>query len=77
MGNMQDTDAEQPTIPSYLECSSSDHHILVYESISEDITADEYSHKYELGHLVSIFAENWYVMKITETEKQMEQLIGD
>ena len=43
----------------------------------EDITANEISHKYELGHHLSNLSGNWFVTKIAMTEKQMGQFIGD
>ena len=45
-GKKQEILAEQPTIHSRHQCSSSDDHIPVSERKCEDITANEYSHKY-------------------------------
>ena len=38
-GNMQERDAEQPTMQSRSQCSSSDDHIPINERKWEDITA--------------------------------------
>ena len=54
-GNMQEFDAEQPTMQSRSQCSSSDDHIPINERKWEDITANEYSSKYDLGHHVLKF----------------------
>ena len=52
---MQEGDAEQPTMQSRSQCSSSDDHILINERKWEDITANEYSSKYDMGHHVLKF----------------------
>ena len=54
-GNMQERDAEQPTMQSRSQCSSSDDHIPINERKWEDITANEYSSKYDLKHHVLKF----------------------
>ena len=54
-GSMQETDAEQLTIQSGLQCSQSVDHIPIRERKWEDITANEFSHKYELGYHISKF----------------------
>ena len=54
-GNMQERDAEQPTMQSISQCSSSDDHIPTNERKWEDITANEYSSKYDLKHHVLKF----------------------
>ena len=69
---LQKADAEQPTIQSRYQCSSSDDHIPSNESKWEDIIANEVQPQISQNLL-----DNWYVMKIAVTEKQMEQFIGD
>ena len=71
MENMQETDAEQPTTQSRSQCSSSDDYMLITERKWADVTANEYSHNY------LTFGEICHVMKIAETVRQMEQLVGD
>ena len=48
-GDMQEIDAEQTTIQSRSQCSSYDNHIPNNERKWENITANEYSHNYDLG----------------------------
>ena len=75
-GSMQETDAEQPTIQSGPQCSLSDDHIPIRERKWEDITANEFSHKFELGYHIPTF-----VGKLVRHENQHDreadgQLIG-
>ena len=65
---MQETDAEQQTVQSKPHCSPSDDHILIDERKWEDITANEYSHKNELGYFSQNLLESWYVTNIAVTE---------
>ena len=53
--SMQETDAEQPTIQSGPQCSLFDEHIHNNERKREDLTANEFSQKYELGYHISKF----------------------
>ena len=54
-GNMQDTDAEQPTVQSGRQCSLSDDHSPIRERKWEDITANEVRFKHELEYHISKF----------------------
>ena len=75
---MQEPDAEQPTVQTRSQCSSSDEPILINERKCEDITAKEYSHTQMSWNTISQnLLEKWYAMQIAETEKQMEQFIRD
>ena len=54
-GATQEINAEQPTVQSRSQCSSSDDHIPIHERKWEDISANEHSHEYDSGHHVSDF----------------------
>ena len=54
-GKKQEIHAERPTIQSRSFCSSSDDYIPNPERKWEDITANKYSHKHDLGHQISKF----------------------
>ena len=72
--SMQETDAEQSTIQSGPQCSLFDEHFHHNERKLEDLTANEFSHKYELGYHISKFVGK--LAKIAMTDKQMVQFIG-
>ena len=70
---MQDADQEQPTV----QLEMSNDHIPILERMWKDIIANEFSHRYTWESQIFKVVSNWYDMKIIETEKQMEQFIGN
>ena len=73
-GSMQETDAEQPTIQPRPQSNSSVDFIPTKERNWEDITANEYCHKYEWDTISQILFANWYDTKITMTESRWRSL---
>ena len=72
---MQDTDQEQPNI----QLETSHDYIPIHERNWKDIIADEFSHRHKGESQISkvVSKLDWFDMKIAETEKQMEQFIGN
>ena len=54
-GKKEEIHAERLTIQSRSQCSSSEDHIPIPGRKWEDITANECSHTYDLGHQISKF----------------------
>ena len=52
----KDIHAERPTIQSRSKCTSSDDYICIPKRKWEDMTANEYSHRYDLRYQISKFS---------------------